>query len=187
MVKRKMTDGIDNQDANLNVDTLISGLSSDFLKLEEIRAFADSTLAHDEPLSLDALEWLADASTATSRKQVLDALWKFRRHQASERRGQCGWPDALIGFLWLKYERGDFGLDILVGKLAVMLEGSGHPNLDFEVFFELLTRLEHGEGFIRIHEAVKKLISPQRKCVCSELSSLGFSEQGEFVPHAQGS
>lgn len=85
--------------------------------------------------------WVIDLSTTPHK----DGLWRVLL-PAIDAEEEAGFPrkliyEAVLGYLWLRYERGDIGLKMCL-KLAAQHADAYDTSIECELFYSLLNRLE---------------------------------------------
>jgi hypothetical protein len=142
----------------------LAAAESGFARRDDWAGWADTYIARAE----SPPHWVLDLSLATS----LDDLWRILTPQIDQE-SQQGFHreelyDAVLGYLWLRLERGDFDLRTcldLAGRHADAYETS----TECETFFSLLNRLEAGDD---VQDAAKAIFEPFREIANRQWATL---------------
>ena len=108
---------------------------------------------------------MLDLSLASGIDQLWDILPPVIETETGDNAGSCAIQDTVLGYYWLRYERGDMNLRTCLNKLGRHAD-SNDASYDCEVFFSLLNRLE-GVGGVAISEeellpSVTTLMAPMK-------------------------
>lgn len=142
----------------------LAAAESGFARREEWAGWADAWIAHTE----NQPNWIIDLSLATS----LDDLWRILTPQIDQE-VQQGFDrieisDAVLGYLWLRFERGDIDLRTCL-ELAGRHADAYDTSVECEAFFALLNNLEGGQD---VNNAAMTLFAPFRRLATQQWTVL---------------
>jgi hypothetical protein len=114
-----------------------AAIDSGFAQPSEWVAWADERILRLEEPPL----WLLNLSLASSARDALGVVWPACRFVAPEAWTPLDWNGLFLGFLYLRFERGDFNM------LELLLQGGRKTELanyrvGCEAFFELANELD---------------------------------------------
>lgn len=142
----------------------LAAAESGFAQRQHWAAWADTCIAQAD----SSPDWILDLSLATS----LDDLWRLLAQQIDQeiRKGfdRSEIHEAVLGYLWLRFERGDFDLRTCL-ELAARHADAYETSLECEVFFSLLNQLEAGRD---VEDAADALFKPLRHLANQQWATL---------------
>jgi len=141
-----------------NLWILAAAVSSGFLRVSDLVAWADQqVLRLSSPPG-----WLLDLCLAKTQDEAVGTLnLEWNRHMET---GGHGWPapeihdDLFMGFLYLRFERGDLALAELLNLAGQHADAPGY-RIDCETFYYMLNELDGGGPTIPSDEPLERRVA----------------------------
>jgi hypothetical protein len=116
-----------------------AAIESGFARPAEWVAWAERQIVRlDEPPV-----WVLDLSLAHSAKEALEVLWPARASVAQVIWGRLDWNGMYLGFLFLRFERGDLGMLDLLTQAGQKADCANY-RIGCETFYLLANEIDGG-------------------------------------------
>ena len=139
----------------------LAAARSGFAKPADWKGWADKRIQESDVPDT----WLIDLSFASDCESLAAAV-ASEAHKERQALRDRAVEDAVLGYVWLRYERGEISLEACLGD-AGRLADNYETEIECEVFYALLNRLEHapsaGDERQRIEAEAKARLSALRE------------------------